>query len=558
MKIRRLFIVFVAVFLVLLTGCNLTTTKTTTTTTTTKRETTTTTTTKKDATTTSKVDATTISTTKAHSHSFEEEWTYDETHHWHKANCGHDEEIEAKDGHAFTAWAAVSGEFKEERSCSVCEYKEERVFDSAFLIGTGSYLTGDKNEWNNDSGVKLELMNNEPSAREKYVVSLDLKEGDVLMVHIMSTPDRWYGFKFIKGVVLKADNPTEYDGAFLSSIGDNNIQCVVEGNYTFYVVVWDNYAVDIYAEVNSFALHEHSYSEEWSHDATHHYHEATCSHTGETKDKEEHKFTEWSAGEHQTRSCSVCGYEESREVAPQVDDAFMVGYGSFVNGSDWANNSGVQLTVQNDNPDALEKYTATLDLAAGDCFLMHLMSTPDSQWHGYSSIDNGCEIKTTHFEPESLGSNNIKVLKSGTYTIYYTVWKNYSASLWFTYTEPVVEDTEYAYIVGVGSFATENWSNNGGVKMEKLEVTGTEYAKFSATVTFAAGDEFGIRYMSSNASVDGIWNGGSCLQGACDLSGLMDTTANFKVIEAGSYTIYFTVWNNESYFGDSWINKNAE
>lgn len=47
--------------------------------------------------------------------------------------------------------------------------------------------------------------------------------------------------------------------------------------------------------------HTHTYSEEWSHDDTYHWHAATCEHTNEISDKAEHIFTD--------TVCSVCGYE---------------------------------------------------------------------------------------------------------------------------------------------------------------------------------------------------------------------------------------------------------
>lgn len=52
---------------------------------------------------------------------------------------------------------------------------------------------------------------------------------------------------------------------------------------------------------------EHSFSEEWTKDATHHWHAATCEHSEEVDGKTAHEFGEWSEGK---RVCSVCGYEQ--------------------------------------------------------------------------------------------------------------------------------------------------------------------------------------------------------------------------------------------------------
>lgn len=62
--------------------------------------------------------------------------------------------------------------------------------------------------------------------------------------------------------------------------------------------------------------HEHTYSSEWSHDETYHWHAATCEHTSEVKDKGTHTFEEWivdiEATEYKVGSkhkvCNKCEY----------------------------------------------------------------------------------------------------------------------------------------------------------------------------------------------------------------------------------------------------------
>ena len=61
----------------------------------------------------------------AHTHTFSDEWEYDEISHWHPATCGHDVKSGEED-HSYGKWTAVS-EDKEERICSICGYKDERV-----------------------------------------------------------------------------------------------------------------------------------------------------------------------------------------------------------------------------------------------------------------------------------------------------------------------------------------------------------------------------------------------------------------------------------------------
>ena len=69
--------------------------------------------------------------------------------------------------------------------------------------------------------------------------------------------------------------------------------------------------------------HEHTYSTEWSKDATSHWHAATCEHTSEVSDKADHTFgeavvtkeaTETETGI-KTSTCTVCKYVKTESIA---------------------------------------------------------------------------------------------------------------------------------------------------------------------------------------------------------------------------------------------------
>ena len=62
---------------------------------------------------------------------------------------------------------------------------EEILYDNAFMVGYGSYVK-DNNVWNDEGGVKLDLVNDTPDALEKYVTTIDLKVGDVFMLHVLN------------------------------------------------------------------------------------------------------------------------------------------------------------------------------------------------------------------------------------------------------------------------------------------------------------------------------------------------------------------------------------
>ena len=64
----------------------------------------------------------------AKGHAYSENWTSDETYHWHSATCGHTTEVSGKAEHSFGDWivtkeATEKAEGSRTRSCTVCEYK---------------------------------------------------------------------------------------------------------------------------------------------------------------------------------------------------------------------------------------------------------------------------------------------------------------------------------------------------------------------------------------------------------------------------------------------------
>ena len=84
----------------------------------------------------------------------------------------------------------------------------------------------------------------------------------------------------------------------------------------------------------SAAPHEHTYGD-WSKDGTNHWHECTC---GDKTDVAEHSFGEWTVTKEasttepgsKTRSCSVCGFEETVEIPVLIH--------THSYGIDWKNN----------------------------------------------------------------------------------------------------------------------------------------------------------------------------------------------------------------------------
>lgn len=63
----------------------------------------------------------------SHTHIFSDEWTFDDTYHWHSAECAHMSEIQDKMRHIFDSGAETAATYEAEGyitySCTVCDYK---------------------------------------------------------------------------------------------------------------------------------------------------------------------------------------------------------------------------------------------------------------------------------------------------------------------------------------------------------------------------------------------------------------------------------------------------
>ena len=207
---------------------------------------------------------------EVHEHTFAEEWSSDETNHWHAATCGCSDVELQKTEHIFGNWKEIKEATEEakcskERVCVVCKYKE--TAEIAHVTGE-SWKTDDKNHWKECTGCKEKL----ESAEHEY---------------------EW--------TVTK------------------EATCTEEGSKTGVCEVCKKEVTE------KIDVKGHSYSESWTKDASGHWHVATCEHTDEKSGFAEHTFGEYvsnndattEADGTKTRECSVCGYED-KIIVPEM------------------------------------------------------------------------------------------------------------------------------------------------------------------------------------------------------------------------------------------------
>ena len=91
--------------------------------------------------------------TKEHSHTFEDNWTNDATHHWKKSTCGHDV-VNENTEHSFTEYvsnkdATTESDGTKTRNCTICGYVETVIDEGSKIVvpeglRTGDYVLTDK------------------------------------------------------------------------------------------------------------------------------------------------------------------------------------------------------------------------------------------------------------------------------------------------------------------------------------------------------------------------------------------------------------------------------
>lgn len=157
-----------------------------------------------------------------------------------------------------------------------------------------------------------------------HLTSLDLAKG--VNPHNLNLPENSY----------QLDQREDFDCSRLPGKFDiNRVIRAVGGrfdkaNNTFSFEEGQNSAVYTYDAGNGeqvdFRLtaepHNHTFSPDWTKDAIHHWHAATCEHKDKVSDMAQHTFGEWKVQQEPTaekegvqiRACDVCGFEESKTI----------------------------------------------------------------------------------------------------------------------------------------------------------------------------------------------------------------------------------------------------
>ncbi len=216
-----------------------------------------------------------------HTHTFGEDWTNDETHHWHASTCEHTTEVSEKAEHSWDAGTVTTEPTEEAEGektfkCTVCEATKVEVVDK--LAHTHKY----SDDWSNDANHHWHASTcgheSEVSGKEEH----EWDEGTV------------------------TTEPTEE----------------AEGVELFTCKVCGATKEESVAKLP----HTHKYQETWTSDEEYHWHGSACGHEEEVKDLAGHTWDEGAvtkvptceANGEKTFACTVCG---ATKVEPVSKDA---------------------------------------------------------------------------------------------------------------------------------------------------------------------------------------------------------------------------------------------
>ncbi len=231
-----------------------------------------------------------------HTHTFAQGWEHDETHHWHSATCGH-HDAETKLPH----------NFNDQGICTDCKFDRGDEPDpdldtkNYYVVGALSGMPGAS--WNDlVEGCKFTRQKHKDA--EGLTIStleLTLTGGNEFKVvndgSGTTSASYWDGTEMGYGTIRSGDAVSNF-----SSGENDNIVYNGSAESIFLVTLHSSQScAGNYLVIDNYdASHVHIFSDDWEHDATSHWHPATCGHSV-TSDPVPHNYDNQLV-------CRDCGY----------------------------------------------------------------------------------------------------------------------------------------------------------------------------------------------------------------------------------------------------------
>ncbi|MBO7615228.1 MAG: bifunctional metallophosphatase/5'-nucleotidase [Bacilli bacterium] len=284
--------------------------------------------------------------TPIHEHTYSNVYNYDSEYHWFPSTCGHLEAKKQKEKHNFADFViekepTISEKGVRSRTCQNCGYKESYNIEKKSNLGlvfTNPYKVQDA------ISVFSTSLNDFTVTEEQYYV-----KGKVSSASKSSNGYTLYfegeetgtnaSFVFIDGVIDSERVSQQYEairlegatvevyGYIRKRIASDGVSPLLEMKYLNYneSPTGGSISPKIVGVTNPKPVqqHTHTYSSAWSYNDSEHWHAATCEHTDEKSNLENHNFNAWTvdveptttqAG-HKYRICEGCKYKQE-EVVP--------------------------------------------------------------------------------------------------------------------------------------------------------------------------------------------------------------------------------------------------
>jgi len=273
-----------------------------------------------------------------HVHDFSAEYACDDTHHWLACECGEQDSYGEHSWNKGTVTLQPTTESEGERTftCTVCRSRKTETIDklSPDHVHVYDILNSDENhhwnecvcgeveekvehDWNNSVVTLQPTTENEGERTFTCAVCQTQKTEKIDKL----PPSHTHAYDLlnsdgshhwnecacgeVKGKAAHSwDEGTVTKEATQTAKGEKRYACTVCGRTRT-------------EDIAVLVVHDHTYSEVWSTDGKHHWHSATCEHTGEVIDKAAHTWDEGTVTKPATGSetgirkytCSVCAYE---------------------------------------------------------------------------------------------------------------------------------------------------------------------------------------------------------------------------------------------------------
>ena len=208
----------------------------------------------------------------AHEHSFSEDWSIDETNHWHASTCGHNVNS-----------LMAEHSFNKDNKCTVCGYEKiiphTHTFATKWSYDDASHwkdATCEHNTLNSERGAHIDLNEDGQCDVCEYVLPAPAHEHSFATEWTHDETNHWHA---------STCEHTELTSGLAAHNFNGDDEC------------------DDCGYTKPSPAHEHSFATEWTHDETNHWHAAACEHTDLTSGLEAHDFGDGNV-------CKDCGYEK--------------------------------------------------------------------------------------------------------------------------------------------------------------------------------------------------------------------------------------------------------